>query len=66
MEIPFESLFSSASGPGWAASAELASLLLFARANTLWRSVGMTHAPLAMLLIRSAVALSLLVLVTLL
>ena len=66
MEIPFGSLFSSASGPSWAASAELASLLLFARANTLWRSEGMTHAPLAMLLIRSAVALSLLVLVTLL
>lgn len=65
MEIAIESFFSSVSGTGWAASAELASLLLFARANTLWRSKGMSHAPLAMLLIRSAVALSLLVFVTL-
>ena len=60
MEILVDSIFTSASGTSWAAGAELASLLLFARANTLWRSEGMTHAPLAMLLIRSTFALSLL------
>ncbi len=64
MQIPIESLFSSVSGTGWAAGAELASLFLFARANTLWRSEGMTHAPLAMLLIRSMVALGIVVLLT--
>lgn len=64
MEIPFEAAFSSLSGAGWASGAELVSLVLFARANTLWRSEGMTHAPLAMLLIRSAVALGILAIVT--
>lgn len=62
MQIPIESLFSSVSGTGWAAGAELASLLLFARANTLWRSEGMEQRPLAMLLIRSTFALGILVL----
>ena len=64
MEFPLESYFASLSGAGWASGAELFSLLLFARANTLWRSEGMIHSPLAMLLIRSVVALGLLVAVT--
>lgn len=44
----------------YAAAAELASLLLFARANLAWRSKGMRRYPLAMLWIRAVVAVSIL------
>jgi hypothetical protein len=44
----------------YASGAELVSLLLFMRANTLWRSEGMKETPIALLLIRSLFALSLL------
>ena len=57
MYSPLESVFQSVDGPAWSAGAELASILLFARANTLWRARGMQTTPLAMLLIRSLVAL---------
>ena len=59
MNSPLETLFQSVSGPHWSAGAELMSLMLFARANTLWRSKGMISSPLAMLIIRSTVALAL-------
>lgn len=48
----------------YAATAELLSLLLFARANLAWRSAGMSRHPLAMLWIRAIVALGLLLLAT--
>jgi len=59
MNSPLETLFQSVSGPHWSAGAELMSLLLFARANTLWRSKGMRSTPLAMLMIRSAISVTL-------